>query len=541
MLRLLFFIVCQMVLVSAVAQNLSVKSLELDVRDLTASHQQVTDLNGVPCALLKVQMLDRLAKAEGNIIKRVDNGTETWLYLTEGTKMVKIIGEKHKPLMVNLYEWFPQGLQRKLTYILELDSDLPPELLFSSQKKEAQPVQMRDIKDPLLPSWWNSATEPDLYVGIAPPTFDGKRAKTMALSNAIGMYVNASRQPVAFMERYNNQSGESELESIEMESNMRLAMDVEVLQEYYNHRGEYFVLCRIRDSKKGEASVAMINCLSTFEMSGGSAKGMTDMNMVMKLMLDGSELQGGATYSVDNGMNSITCNGIGFTLPADFEYPAEKDRSESGLYVTAAGSLGAAQTRLLYALPFVADSLRVMCSEMREGENVTIESACMGYSAMLPHRLIMKNITRNGLAFSFPLETAGLKRIDPAESSGKALINAGKKEDKALLKEGYGFSPVFRQYETLSGQERSQGCSIYSRTRAMGAMCVMAALAEALNFPSGLPEMAVKILNERHASPVGLNIGLDNIIWGLDDSFALKPVDFDRIDAHCVSIITDKL
>lgn len=122
MFRLIFFIVCQLVLVSAVAQNLSVKSLELDVRDLTASHQQVADLNGVPCALLKVQMLDRMAKAEGNIIRRVDNGTETWLYLTEGTKMVKIIGEKHKPLMVNISDWFPKGVERKLTYILELDS-----------------------------------------------------------------------------------------------------------------------------------------------------------------------------------------------------------------------------------------------------------------------------------------------------------------------------------------------------------------------------------------------------------------------------------
>lgn len=541
MLRLISFIVCQLVLVSAVAQNLSVKSLELDVRDLTASHQQVADLNGVPCALLKVQMLDRMAKAEGNIIRRVDNGTETWLYLTEGTKMVKIIGEKHKPLMVNISDWFPKGVERKLTYILELDSDLPPELLLGAPKKETQPVAMSGSAEPLLPAWWNTAMESDLYVGIAPPTLDGKRAKTMALSNAIGMYANASRQPASFTGRYNNQSGESESESIQMESNLRLTMDVEVLQEYYNHRGEYFVLCRIRDSKKEDASVAMIEWLTTFETIRGSGNGMMDVNMAMKLMLDGSELQGGAAYSVDGGMNSITCNGIGFTLPSDFEYSAGNEKPETGLFVTVANSLGAAQTRLLYALPFVPDSLRVMNIEMRQGENVSVESACMGYSAMLPHRLVMKDITPDGLAFSFPMNPAGLTRVDLTESMRKAWDNARKKEDKALLKEGYGFSPVFWQYEPLSGHERSEGCSVYYRTHAMGAMCMIAALSEALNFPSGLSEKALKILNERHSSSVGLNIGLDNIIWGLDDSYALRMVDFDKIGAHCVSIITGNL
>lgn len=541
MFRLIFFIVCQLVLVSAVAQNLSVKSLELDVRDLTASHQQVADLNGVPCALLKVQMLDRMAKAEGNIIRRVDNGTETWLYLTEGTKMVKIIGEKHKPLMVNISDWFPKGVERKLTYILELDSDLPPEVLLSTAKQEIQPVAISAATAPLLPDWWNTAAESDLYVGIAPPTLDGKRARTMALSNAIGMYANASRQPVSFIANCKSKSGASDWESIMMESNVKLAMDIEVLQEYYNHRGEYFVLCRIRDSKKEDPSVALIKWLSTFENTGGSGRGTMDMNMSMKLMLDGSELQGAATCSIDNEVNNISCNGVSFTLPADFEYTAERDKSEKGLFVTVANSLGAAQTRLLYALPFVPDSLRVMNIEMRQGENVSVESACMGYSAMLPHRLVMKDITPDGLAFSFPMNPAGLTRVDLTESMRKAWDNARKKEDKALLKEGYGFSPVFWQYEPLSGHERSEGCSVYYRTHAMGAMCMIAALAEALNFPSGLSEKALKILNERHSSSVGLNIGLDNIIWGLDDSYALRMVDFDKIGAHCVSIITGNL
>lgn len=537
-----------MALSGVVAQNLSVKSLELAAMDLTAARQAVTDLNGVPCALLKVQMLDRMAKAEGNIIRRVDNGTETWLYLTEGTKMVKIIGEKHKPLMVNISDWFPKGVERKLTYILELDSDLPPEVLLSTTKQEMQPVAMSAATAPLLPDWWNTAAESDLYVGIAPPTLDGKRAKTMALSNAIGMYANASRQPVAFSERYENKSERSkseELVSIEMESNMRLAMDIEVLQEYYNHRGEYFVLCRIRDSKKEDASVALIKWLSTFENTGGSGRGTMDMNMSMKLMLDGSELQGAATCSVDNEVNNISCNGVSFTLPADFEYTAERDKSEKGVFVSTANSIGAAQTRLLYALPFVSDSLDVMCmssySDDGRDKITTVQSACTGYSAMLPHRLVLKDIYSNGMTFTFPMDKAAFKPVELSETIKKSWNNARKKTYKEYLKNGLGFAGVGWEYELLSGHESAGGWSYYHTTMAKGPMCIVAALAEALTFSSGLSVYADKIVKEKLASPGGLRIGIANIIWNLDDTYALRMVDFDKIRGHCILMITEKL
>lgn len=517
---------------SGIGQNLSVKSLELAAMDLTAARQAVADLNGVPCALLKVQMLDRMAKAEGNIIRRVDNGTETWLYLTEGTKMVKIIGEKHKPLMVNISDWFPKGVERKLTYILELDSDLPPEVLLSTAKQEIQPVAMSAATAPLLPDWWNTAAESDLYVGIAPPTLDGKRAKTMALSNAIGMYANASRQPVSFIANCKSKSGASDWESIMMESNVKLAMDIEVLQEYYNHRGEYFVLCRIRDSKKEDPSVALIKWLATFEIIEGWGRGTMDMNMSMKLMLDGLELQGAASCSVDNEMNNISCNGVSFTLPADFEYTAERDKSEKGLFVSTANSIGAAQTHLLYSLPFVPDSLEISGATLQEGDNVSTETACMGYSAMLPHKPVMENIYQDGMAFSFPMDMAGLKPFTLPDKSYKKKWDKGVEEmNKKYLKEGYCFAGVFGIYGVSDKLERNTGFSSVPPLASIGSFVIIRAFANALNISS---ENAMK---KQFSSSVENKIRLKNIIWELDASNALKQVNFDKISKHIVHII----
>lgn len=522
----------------AVAQNLTIKSLELDQMDLTAAHQPVKDLNGVPCALLKVQMLDRMAKAEGDILRRVDNGTETWLYLPEGTKMVKIIGEKHKPLMVNLYEWFPKGVVKKMTYILELDSDLPPEVLLSQSKKEVQPVAMCAATEPLMPEWWNTATESDLYVGIAPPTLDGKRAKTMAISNAIGMYANASRVPVSFTGNYKSISGASDLEAIMMESNVNLKMDIEVLQEYYNHRGEYFVLCRITDSKKENASVAIIKWLATFDKTERSERGGIYMSVALRLMIDGSELQGSTSCSVATDFmedNFISCNGVRFTLPADFVYTSVKDKSETGLFVNTSNSIGAAQTRLLYSLPFVPDNLEISGSILQNGEKISIETACMGYSAMLPHKPVMKDIYQDGLAFSFPMDMAGLKPLTfPDESYKKKWEKGVEKLKKEYLKEGYGFAAVFDFYDVAGNLERSTGVSSASIPESRGCFVIMRAFAKALNYSSD--NLTKK--QAQTSSSVGTKIGVKNIIWGLDDLKALKKVDFDKISKHGVHIIT---
>ena len=68
---------------SSEAQELKVVSFSVIANDLSASIEQKNDLNGAPCALLKVLVLDKISGVEGNVIgNAIDKGTEKWIYLT---------------------------------------------------------------------------------------------------------------------------------------------------------------------------------------------------------------------------------------------------------------------------------------------------------------------------------------------------------------------------------------------------------------------------------------------------------------------------
>ena len=103
------------------AQELTVKSMEVAEGDLTASVHQRLDLNGNPCALVKVLMVDDIDRVEGNVIGEVeDRGTEKWVYLSAGTKMMRIIPKNHLPLMIMFGDYGIKKVEGKTTYVLTL-------------------------------------------------------------------------------------------------------------------------------------------------------------------------------------------------------------------------------------------------------------------------------------------------------------------------------------------------------------------------------------------------------------------------------------
>lgn len=106
------------------AQELKVKSFTCDDNDISARmvEYQRLDENGEVCALIKVQILDGIAKVEGNVIGNIeDNFVEKWIYLTEGTKEIKILPKHHKALKVYFPDFGINGVMGKQTYILDLD------------------------------------------------------------------------------------------------------------------------------------------------------------------------------------------------------------------------------------------------------------------------------------------------------------------------------------------------------------------------------------------------------------------------------------
>ena len=90
--RILLLILCCLAVVNEVqAQKLVVESMAASPTDISASQYMRKDLNGNPCALVKVQLAAEGAKFEGNIIKPVDYKTgEYWVYMTEGSYMLSV-------------------------------------------------------------------------------------------------------------------------------------------------------------------------------------------------------------------------------------------------------------------------------------------------------------------------------------------------------------------------------------------------------------------------------------------------------------------
>lgn len=121
-----FLLVCA----SLTAQNLRIAEFKLLERDLTACMNPVNDINGRPCALVKIQTLDEVTKVEGSPIKVVENGNETWAYFPPGQKLFRVLTRHHKPLFIDITGYEKKGLVSKATYLLDLESDLPLEILF---------------------------------------------------------------------------------------------------------------------------------------------------------------------------------------------------------------------------------------------------------------------------------------------------------------------------------------------------------------------------------------------------------------------------
>ena len=109
---------------TTVAQELKVKSFSLAINDLTASTDTVPDKNGDPCALVKILVVDSIAKLEGFVLKtKKSSPTELWAYMSGGAKEIRIKPTHYKPLYVYFPNFGINGVEGKRTYILDLEAE----------------------------------------------------------------------------------------------------------------------------------------------------------------------------------------------------------------------------------------------------------------------------------------------------------------------------------------------------------------------------------------------------------------------------------
>ena len=103
------------------AQELTVKSFKLAESDISAQTQPRKDLNDRNCALVKVQFVGIISEVEGNVVKPlVKHGNETWVYMPQGSRQLKILTQSYLPVMVTFADYGVEKLESNRTYVLIL-------------------------------------------------------------------------------------------------------------------------------------------------------------------------------------------------------------------------------------------------------------------------------------------------------------------------------------------------------------------------------------------------------------------------------------
>ena len=104
------------------AQELVIKNLVSDASDISASVKRRMDSNNEPCALVKIQVVDKVVAVEGTALigelQRV--GSTSWVYVPNGTKKLTLLFEEHDPVTVQTVDYGINQLDRLATYVLTL-------------------------------------------------------------------------------------------------------------------------------------------------------------------------------------------------------------------------------------------------------------------------------------------------------------------------------------------------------------------------------------------------------------------------------------
>lgn len=105
------------------AQELTIKSFTELTNDITARSNPRNDLNGNPCALVKVRMAVDNATFKGMVVGDVRHeGSEYYVYLPEGAKKITISAPNYLPVDVKFEDYGIGALVAKTTYLLTLSN-----------------------------------------------------------------------------------------------------------------------------------------------------------------------------------------------------------------------------------------------------------------------------------------------------------------------------------------------------------------------------------------------------------------------------------
>ena len=148
---------------TVVAQELTVKSFVLAPTDITAQTEGRKDLNGDACALVKIFVVGDVADVEGNVVKPlVKKNSQTWAFMTQGSKQMQVIAQNALPLMVTFADYGIGKLESNRTYILTLNKmgGASASTLSSSNTLPSSSVSSTSVNSPQVRTTSNSVSVP---------------------------------------------------------------------------------------------------------------------------------------------------------------------------------------------------------------------------------------------------------------------------------------------------------------------------------------------------------------------------------------------
>ena len=108
---------------SATAQSAATVKSFAQTTDHIPGKDRRNDLNGVPCALIKVYVVDDIERIEGNkigdIVKR--GSVEKWVYMCKGSRNIRLHLKNHLPVRVMFQDYHINGLESNRIYELYIE------------------------------------------------------------------------------------------------------------------------------------------------------------------------------------------------------------------------------------------------------------------------------------------------------------------------------------------------------------------------------------------------------------------------------------
>lgn len=383
---------------STFSQKLSIEEFTSEPFDLSSRTKQVKDNNNLSCALIKIVCNDEITGVQGSVVNAEEYDNEYWVYLPNGTKYIKVLTRHHPPLDFKISDYLTSGVVSQSTYQLNLKSNLPPEILYGSSNPLA-PVTMANDTDPLLPRWWN-IHEDGMYVGISLPTLDGESAKIAAVTNALYSFLHSKGCYISYMaeiEIKNEHVASEECISQEISravsKGFKKGFAISILQEYYNSKGEYFVLCAIKSDVKS-SNAMMID----WYFQDANSEGSLSVNIDVKTKINRFPLEGSMQFEVSWSPNSqkynLSCKGKVFMHNKTIE---NNDHISDFIL---SGDVGLTQLRLLTTFPLLTDTISFKSASMISDDSSFSTTSISGEGKSIPVNINLTDSDLKGSYFS---------------------------------------------------------------------------------------------------------------------------------------------